>query len=235
MLNRRRLVLGGSGAAVASLFAGCGGGGDDPAASAATLGGGAAPGADGYRQTSLVASDADTVTFAPTFPDADRDAEFFNAWGIAIRPAGAGGHFWVAAGGWSFEFVGDVTASSDASVRTLFQDALTLVRIPGAGVPEGEPDVTNLDKFVGFTTGVVFNGAALDSDRFVVRGQKVLVDGVEHTLQGAARFLFATDSGVISGLDRARCRRRQHRAPQRRGSGPDRRLGRSAMRTSASR
>jgi uncharacterized protein (TIGR03118 family) len=81
----------------------------------------------------------------------------------------------------------------------LFQDALTLVRIPGAGVPDGELDVTDTEKFTGFATGVVFNGAELTSDKFVVRGQRVSVDGVEQTLDGSARFIFATDSGVISG------------------------------------
>jgi hypothetical protein len=161
--------------------------------------GGDGPARSGYRQSNLVASQADAAELSPTLTRAERDAEFINAWGIAIRPAGAGGHFWVTAGGWSFQFVGDVTASSDAALRTLFQDALTLVRLPGAGVPDGETDVTNTDKFIGFGTGVVFNGAPLDSDLFRVSGQRVTVDGVEQTLDGSARFIFATDSGVISG------------------------------------
>jgi uncharacterized protein (TIGR03118 family) len=152
-----------------------------------------------YRQVNLVASQADAATLAPTLIQVERDAEFIDAWGIAIRPAGAGGHFWVTAGGWSYQFVGDVGASSDASLRALFQDALTLVRIPGAGVAQGETDVTNTDKFTGFATGVVFNGAELTSDQFVVRGQRVSVDGAEQILEGSARFIFATDSGVISG------------------------------------
>src|SRR5262249_44328873 len=54
-----------------------------------------------------------------------------NAWGIAIRPKGAGGHFWVTAGNASYEFVGDVTASSDQKLRTLHQDPLKVVTIPG--------------------------------------------------------------------------------------------------------
>ncbi len=87
----------------------------------------------------------------------------------------------------------------DASLRTLFQDALTLVRIPGAGVPESEADVANTELFTGLATGVVFNGAEVTSDKFVVRDQRVNVDGVEQILEGSARFVFATDSGVISG------------------------------------
>jgi uncharacterized protein (TIGR03118 family) len=150
----------------------------------------------GYRLRPLAAN---STTFQPTLGSTEKANEFINAWGIAIRPAGAGGHFWVTAGGWSYQFVGDVTQSADASLRTLFQDALTLVRLPGAGVPEGETEVTNTEKFIGFGTGVVFNGAALESSQVRVAGQRVLVDGTEQVLEGSARFIFATDSGVISG------------------------------------
>jgi uncharacterized protein (TIGR03118 family) len=182
-MQRRELLLATAGAGV---LAACGGGDDAPLRNA-------------YAQTNLVASAADAAAFNPALANTERDEEFLNAWGIAIRPAGAGGHFWVTAGGWSYQFVGDVQASAEASLRTLFQDALTLVRIPGAGVPEGETDVTNTDKFIGFATGTVFNGAALESSQFVVRNQTVLVDGAAQTLEGSARFVFCTDSGVISG------------------------------------
>jgi len=124
-----------------------------------------------------VADDASATAFAPALRSLKQSTEFINAWGIAIRPAGAGGHFWVGAGGYSYQFVGDVTASPDASLRTLFQDALAIVAVPGAG---GD---------AGFTTGVVFNGAPLASDKFVVTNQAVDVDGQRHTLSGSARFL----------------------------------------------
>jgi uncharacterized protein (TIGR03118 family) len=179
-MRRRQLLVGGVGL---GLLAACGGRYDRNA----------------YRQINLVASEAGSMAFSPVLTAVASDAEFINAWGIAIRPAGAGGHFWVTAGGWSFQFVGDVTRSSDASLRALFQDALTLVRLPGAGAPDGEPDVTDTNKFVGFGTGVVFNGAPLTSDLFRISGQRVTVDGVEQVLEGSARFIFATDSGVISG------------------------------------
>ncbi len=182
-MQRRQFLIASSSA---SLLAACGGDDDD------------AP-RNSYVQSNLVASEADAATFKPLLAGAERDAEFIDAWGIAIRPAGAGGHFWVTAGGWSYQFVGDVSASTDTALRGLFQDALTLVRIPGAGVPEGESDVTNTDLFTGFATGVVFNGAELTSDKFVVRNQRVTVDGALQTLEGSARFIFATDSGVISG------------------------------------
>jgi uncharacterized protein (TIGR03118 family) len=50
-----------------------------------------------------------------------------NAWGIAIRPAGAGGHFWVGAAGSgkSIQYVGDVGG------QPLFQDGLALVDTAG--------------------------------------------------------------------------------------------------------
>ncbi|MGH3912530.1 MAG: TIGR03118 family protein [Pseudonocardiaceae bacterium] len=117
--------------------------------------------------------------------------EMVNAWGIAIRPQGAGGHFWVAAGGRSYEFVGDVTASADPQLRELFQDPLTEVTIPGA-----DADVT--DAGIGKATGVVFNGADIASDKFVVTDQPAQADGRLVGLGGSARFIFATDSGRIA-------------------------------------
>ena len=51
-----------------------------------------------------------------------------NPWGIAIRPAGNGGHFWLGAAGTglSVQYVGDVGGTP------LFQDELTLVETGGA-------------------------------------------------------------------------------------------------------
>ena len=176
---RRDFLLGGSAAA---LLTACGGGDDER---------------NSYRQTTLVADQASAAQARPSATTV-RASEFLNAWGIAIRPAGAGGHFWVTAGGYSYQFVGDVQASPDPALRPLFQDALALVRIPGAGAPEGEPVVDDTDRFVGFATGVAFNGAPLDGRNFPVSGQQVQVDGATRTLAGSARFVFCTDSGVIS-------------------------------------
>ena len=179
-MQRRDFLIAGAGF---GLVAACGSGDDA---------------GNAYHQVNLVSSAADSTRFKPTLANVARGAEFIDAWGIAIRPAGAGGHFWVTAGGWSYEFVGDVTAATDATLRSLFQDALSLVRIPSAGVAEGEPEVGNTEKFVGFATGVAFNGADLSSNKFMVRGQRVDADGVEQVLEGSARFVFATDSGVVS-------------------------------------
>ncbi len=142
------------------------------------------PALDGnkYVQTNLAANDAEYKAQF-TFP------ELVNAWGLADRPKGAGGHFWVGAGGKSFQFVGDVTKSSDEQVRKLFQDGLKIVTIPGA-------DADTSDNSVGKTTGVVFNPAPITSDLFVVHDQPVEAEG--GPLNGSARFIFATDSGKIS-------------------------------------
>jgi uncharacterized protein (TIGR03118 family) len=183
-MQRRHLLLA---CAAAPLVSACGGGDD------------AETPLDTYTQVNLVASQADAAEFGPLLADAESDAEFLNAWGIAIRPAGAGGHFWVTAGGWSYQFLGDVNMSNDPSLRMLTQDALTLVRLPGAGAPAGGGDVTDSTRFEGFATGVVFNGAPLTSDRFVVRDQRVTDGSQEQVLEGSARFIFCTDRGVISG------------------------------------
>ncbi len=142
--------------------------------------------ANRYGQANLVADKASLAEFNPSLRDLPGVDGFINAWGIAIRPAGAGGHFWVTAGKYSFQFVGDVSASADAKLRNLGQDALTLVELPGVG--EG-----------GFATGTVFNGAPIDSNQFWIADQPAQIGGATVQLSGAARFLFATDSGVVSG------------------------------------
>lgn len=154
-------------------MAGCGGGADSSPTNQ-------------YRLTNLVADDASASTVKPAVSGVSKSGQFINAWGIAIRPAGAGGHFWVTAGKYSYQFLGDVSASSDPGLRVLRQDGLKLVEIPG------------IDE-AGFSTGTVFNGAAIDSNKFWVSNQPAQIDGKTVLLSGSARFLFATDTGVISG------------------------------------
>ncbi|MFB7875364.1 TIGR03118 family protein [Nocardia sp. NPDC056064] len=137
-----------------------------------------------YGQTNL-AADKDSYHAQFTIP------EMVDAWGLANRPKGAGGHFWVGAGGKSYQFLGDVHSSSDPKLQKLSQDQLTSVAVPGA-------DADTTDKSVGKTTGVVFNPAPITSDLFVVRDQWVDLDGLPVPLTGSARFIFATDSGKIS-------------------------------------
>jgi uncharacterized protein (TIGR03118 family) len=137
-----------------------------------------------YRQVNLAAnSEAYRALF--TMPD------MVNAWGVAIRPKGAGGHFWVGAGNASYEFVGDVTASSDQKLRVLHQDPLKAVMIPGT-------DTSTESTSIGKVTGVIFNGADINSDKFVVTNQPAQVDGRTVMVGGSARFIFTTDSGRIA-------------------------------------
>jgi uncharacterized protein (TIGR03118 family) len=142
--------------------------------------------ANQYAQTNLVADTASANIFKPSVSGIAQADIFINAWGIAIRPAGAGGHFWVTAGKYSYEFLGDVSASPNAELRTLRQDALKLVELPGVGEE-------------GASTGTVFNGAPIDSNKFWIKNQIATVNGETVKLSGSARYLFATDSGVISG------------------------------------
>lgn len=158
------------------------------AAACSDSGQGAEPAAiDGnrYSQTILVAnSDAAHAPFT--------QADLVNAWGLVDRPKGAGGHFWVGAGGKSFQFLGDVHSSSDPKLQKLTQDGLKTVVVPGADAESGA-------KSVGKTTGAVFNGAPLNSDVFVVRDQPVTFDdGFVLPLTGSARIVFATDSGRLA-------------------------------------
>ena len=183
-MNRRNVVLGSGVSAVvmatgaATWLAACGGG-EAPAP--------AVPPANKYNQLNLVANKA---SYSPKF----LEPNFIDAWGIAIRPAGAGGHFWVGAGGTSWQYVGDVTASSSALLKTLFQDGLKEVTVPGA-------DSLITAASVGKITGVVYNGAALTDNKFKITTQTATTPatGAAVAFDGSARFVFVTDSGIVSG------------------------------------
>ena len=98
-----------------------------------------------------------------------------NAWGLAIRPAGAGGHFWVTASGVSYEFVGDVHSSSNPKLTELYQDGLKEVAVPTGG---------------GVATGIVFN----EGKQFVINQP---VEGAA-PISAPAKFITASDGGVVS-------------------------------------
>jgi uncharacterized protein (TIGR03118 family) len=131
--------------------------------------------ANSYTQTNLIAT-------SDSYGALHTDPTIKNAWGIATRPAGAGGHFWIAANGTglSSQWVGDVGG------LPLYQDDLRVVSVPGpvigTGATPGQPVVAP-----GTPTGVAYNGG---SQFRVTQGS--IVDS-------PARFLFATDNGVISG------------------------------------
>jgi uncharacterized protein (TIGR03118 family) len=100
-----------------------------------------------------------------------------NAWGIAIRPAGAGGHFWVTASSTSYEYVGDVKGTP------LFQDSLKTVTLPlSRDIPVSQDPV-------GASNGVVFN----PGPNFVITQ-----DHPNGPITSFARFIFVSDNGVLS-------------------------------------
>lgn len=117
-----------------------------------------------YRQTNLVANSA---VYKPLI----LEPGMVDAWGIAIRPAGAGGHFWVTASGVSYEYVGDVNGTP------LFQDGLKEVALPASG------------ENVGAANGIVFNG----SSNFVITQ-----DHPNGAITGPSKFIFVSDNGVLS-------------------------------------
>ncbi|MGH7231411.1 MAG: TIGR03118 family protein, partial [Nitrospiraceae bacterium] len=123
---------------------------------------------EGYVQTNLVSNN-------PDFHPQILDPLVINAWGIALRPAGAGGHFWInnTDSGTVTEYVGDVGGTP------LFQDDLKVVTVaPPPGSPPGTKSTP---------TGQVFSGHASD---FTVSGEG---------LTGPSRFLFVTEDGTLSG------------------------------------
>ena len=119
-----------------------------------------------YTQTNLVAS---TDAYGASIID----PSLINAWGIAIRPAGLGGHFWVESNGagTSNQYVGDVGGTP------LYADDLRLVTVPG---PSTGPIVSQ-----GTPTGVVFN----PGEQFTI---------TQGSITAPSKFLFVTDSGTIS-------------------------------------
>ena len=138
------------------MLAGCGGGGSESLASG-----------NSYRQTNLAATNA---SYAPLFVIPG----MVDAWGVAIRPAGAGGHFWVTASEASYEFVGDV-------------DGTPLTIDPALGQVSLPPSADN----PGAANGVVFNATGTG-----FRITQTLANGDVFT--APAKFIFVSDNGVIS-------------------------------------
>jgi uncharacterized protein (TIGR03118 family) len=125
-----------------------------------------------YTQTNFVANKS---SYKPTLAV---DKRFVDAWGISIRPKGAGGHFWVTAKDISYEYVGDVAQSANPKLRKMHQDELKIVKLPVGGD----------DKFA---TGTVFNGS---DEHFVITQE---IKGAK-PITAPAKFLFASDGGVVS-------------------------------------
>lgn len=113
-----------------------------------------------------------------------------NGWGIALRPPGAGGHLWIsnASTGTTTVYVGDV--HTPGGFVPLHQDDLKVVNIPigKAILPDAGRPATDLS----IPTGQVFNHSTTD---FVVSGEE---------LTAAAKFIFVTGDGTISGWTEVR-------------------------------
>lgn len=106
------------------------------------------------------------------------DEKLINAWGIAIRPAGKGGHFWVPGKDITFQYVGDVRNASDEKLRKLHTDEISHITLPVGGDEQ-------------FATGVVFS----DSKKDFVITQEVID---RPAIKAPAKFMFASDGGIIS-------------------------------------
>ncbi len=140
----------------------------------------------GYVQTNLVANKAE---YHPQIVDEN----MINAWGIALRPPGAGGHIWVsnARTGTSSEYIGDVPGNP------LHQDGLKLVGLD-------QPGFT--DHGYAFLTGQAYNSASDipnqpvefpvsgPADNHTTSPPQPIKDG----FSGSAKFVFATEDGCIN-------------------------------------
>ncbi len=140
----------------------------------------------GYLQENLVANKAE---YHPQIID----EQMHDAWGIALRPPGAGGHIWIsnAASGTSSEFIGDVPGNP------LHQDGLKIVTLD-------QPRWT--DHGYAFVTGQAYNSASDLPDQpveFPVSGPaenlKVTPpEAIKDGYSGSAKFVFVTEDGCIN-------------------------------------
>ncbi|HXI27083.1 MAG TPA: TIGR03118 family protein [Vicinamibacterales bacterium] len=139
-----------------------------------------------FVQTILVANKA---SFHPQMVNPD----MINPWGIAVRPPGAGGHFWInnAGTGTSVEYIGDVNGVA------LFQDGLKSVTLDA-------PRFT--DHGVPTVTGLAYNAASDIPGQpieFPVSGPAGNYSTTPSTpvpggTSGSAKFVFVTEDGAIN-------------------------------------
>jgi uncharacterized protein (TIGR03118 family) len=125
-----------------------------------------------YMQTNFVAN---AKKYKPTVAVEPR---MKNAWGIAIRPQGAGGHFWITAGNTSYQYVGDVQQSVEPAMRKLHATDVKYVTLPIGGAENA-------------ATSVVFSDSR---EHFIIT--QPIKGGASIT--APAKFLFSSDGGIIS-------------------------------------
>ena len=139
-----------------------------------------------YIKTVLVAND-------PQYHPQIIDKKMVDAWGVALRPPGAGGHFWIAnaATGTSVEYIGDVNGIP------LHQDGLKTVTLQ-------TPRWT--DRGIAYVTGQAYNSASdLQGQpvEFPISGpamdySKEPAVRVPKGFSGSAKFIFFTEDGVLN-------------------------------------
>jgi uncharacterized protein (TIGR03118 family) len=171
---------------VALALSSCGGN-DSPAPVAAAA-------VSGYASKIFV---ADSASYDPQLAVVQ---PFVDAWGVALRPAGQPGHFWVLAGNKSYEYLGDVTGKVVAPCATPSMLCADLAPLPDNTVtfPDfpldpatGLPDIVN-----NHGTGVVFNSVATS---FVITQVPSAPSTDTTPITASAKFLFATNYGAIYG------------------------------------
>lgn len=150
-----------------------------------------AAGANAYEQTNLVANSA---KYNPTIMV---DPYLVNPWGIALRPPGAGGHFWTsnAGTGTTTTYIGDVPGVP------LYQDGLKVVPIV-TSVRDSDILATGSDG-IAQVTGQVYNAASDIKGQpveFYVSGPAINYSNGSNygTDSGSAKFIFVTQDGTIN-------------------------------------
>jgi uncharacterized protein (TIGR03118 family) len=121
------------------------------------------------------------------------DPHLVNPWGIALRPPGTGGHFWISNAG----NLSTSTYIGDANGVPLHQDGLKLVYLAGPLISY-EDGLANV-------TGVVYNAASDvpgQSVEFPVKGPASNLSGAAPVpigiSSGSAKFVFVTTDGTIN-------------------------------------
>jgi uncharacterized protein (TIGR03118 family) len=139
-----------------------------------------------YLKTVLIAND-------PKYHPQIVDKKLVDAWGVALRPPGAGGHFWIAnaATGTSVEYIGDVNGIP------LHQDGLKTVTLQ-------TPRWT--DRGIAYVTGQAYNAASdLPGQpiEFPISGaamdySKEPAVRIPEGFSGSAKFVFFTEDGALN-------------------------------------
>jgi uncharacterized protein (TIGR03118 family) len=165
--------------------------------------------------SSAYASQTFVASAASYDPQLSVIPSFIDAWGIAIRPPGQPGHFWVLSGNKSYEYLGDVTGKVVAPCTAPSLLCADLAPLPTNTVTfpdfpldpvSGDPDIIN-----NHATGVVFSSVATN---FVITQTPSAPSTNTSPITAGAKFLFATNYGAIyawterqhadgSGYDRA--------------------------------